>query len=192
MQSLGAKTIALALPAWVIAAYDTDGKPNAMAAAWTGICCSNPPQAYFSATAARYTHACVKASKAFTVNIPGKEQAKITDYLGIASGRSTDKFSAAGLEAVRSELVAAPYIKGFPVVMDCQVVKEIELGSHTMFIGEIKDVKVDEQWLTAESKLDIERIQPFIYCTANSTYYEAAIPMGKGYSIGQEISGQVD
>lgn len=42
-KSLGAKTLMFPTPVWVIGTYDKDGKPNAMTAAWAGICCSDPP-----------------------------------------------------------------------------------------------------------------------------------------------------
>ena len=81
-KSLGAATIGMPLPAWVICSYDEQGRANAMAASWTGFCCSKPPQAYFSARSTRYTHKCVMRSQAFTINIGGREQAAIVDYCG--------------------------------------------------------------------------------------------------------------
>ena len=42
-KSLGAKTLVLPTPVWLVAAYDPAGKPNAMVAAWCGVACSKPP-----------------------------------------------------------------------------------------------------------------------------------------------------
>ena len=42
-KSLGASTLAEPTPLWCVGTYDKDGKPNVMAAAWGGICCSKPP-----------------------------------------------------------------------------------------------------------------------------------------------------
>lgn len=36
-KSLGAKTLVLPTPVWLVAAYDPAGKPNAMVAAWCGV-----------------------------------------------------------------------------------------------------------------------------------------------------------
>lgn len=187
MKSLGASTIALPLPAWVISAYDADGRATAMTASWTGVCSSKPPCVYFSARETRYTHDCVRQRNAFCVNIPGLEQAAATDYLGIVSGRNTDKLAVAGLTAVKSELVDAPYIAEFPLVMECRVVDALELGSHTMFIGEIIDVKCADTILDNQGKPDFSRIEKFIYSTADSTYYAAERPVGRGYSLGQDL-----
>ena len=42
-KSLGAKTLVYPTPVFVVGTYDKAGKPNAMTAAWGGICCSQPP-----------------------------------------------------------------------------------------------------------------------------------------------------
>jgi flavin reductase (DIM6/NTAB) family NADH-FMN oxidoreductase RutF len=189
MHSLGASTIALPLPAWVIAAYDADGRATAMTASWTGVCCSKPPCVYFSARESRYTYECVSERKAFTVNIPGLELAEVTDYLGTVSGRQHDKLRVAGIETSKSDIVDAPVLLGFPLVIECRVVNESNLGSHTMFIGEIADVKCDGALIGADGKPDFARIGKFVYSTADSTYYAADRPIGGGYSLGRDIGG---
>ena len=45
--------------------------------------------------------------------VPSEAYVKETDYFGIASGKDEDKFEAACLTPVRSELVPAPYIAEF-------------------------------------------------------------------------------
>ena len=59
--------------------------------------------------------------QAFTISVPSQSQVKLADYFGLASGRDTDKFAATGLTPVRSELVDAPYVKEFPMVLECKV-----------------------------------------------------------------------
>jgi len=41
--------------------------------------------------------------------------------------------------------VAAPYIREFPLVLECKLLQIVEIGLHTQFIGEIMDVKCDEE-----------------------------------------------
>lgn len=184
-QSLGANTIALPLPAWVICAYDKSGRANAMTASWAGVCCSKPPCVYFAVRESRYTHACVAGRRAFTVNVPGFDQAQATDYFGTASGRTEDKIAKAGLTAVKAQHVDAPFLDEFPLVMECKVINTVELGSHTMFIGEILDVKCDANMLAEDGRPDPAKIQPFIYSPANSTYYQVTGALGKGYELGR-------
>lgn len=186
-QSLGAKTAVLPLPAWVIGTYGPGGRPNAMTASWTGVCNSEPPSVYFSVRENRFTYECVQARRAFTVNIPGRSLAAVTDYLGIVSGRKVDKLAAAGLTAVRAEHVDAPYIEQFPLVLECRVSQMLELGSHVMCIGEIMDAKCDAALLDSAGRLDAARIEPFVYATVNSTYYAAGTVLGSGYKLGKDI-----
>lgn len=183
-KSLDAATIALPLPAWVICAYDAQGRPNAMTASWTGVCCSTPPCVYFSARKSRYTWDCVVASKAFTVNIPGRDQAEVTDYFGTSSGRTTDKISIAGLTALRADHVDAPYLDQFPLILECRVIKQLDLGSHSMFIGEIVDVKCEGHLLNDQGRPSGAAIRPFIYSTADSKYYAVVEEIGAGYQLG--------
>lgn len=187
-RSLGAKTIAWPLPVWVIGSYDAGGRPNAMAASWTGICCSLPPCAYFSARHSRFTHACVTARRAFTINIPGVDQLAAADYFGIASGRDTNKLAAAGLDTAPAELVDAPVLSSFPLIMECRLAQIIELGSHAMFIGEILDVKCDADLLGADGRIDASRLSPAIYNTADSSYYAVTSVLGGGYTLGLSIA----
>ena len=188
MKSLGAKTIAFPLPAWVIAAYDATGRPNAMTASWTGICCSQPPCVYFSARESRYTHECVTARRAFTVNIPGRDLLEEIDYLGTASGRQEDKLTVAGLSAAPAEHVDAPYIEGFPLVMECRLIQDLTLGTHTMFIGEIVDAKCGEELLDASGKPDTARIRPFVYSPPDGSYFAVSDVLGRGYKVGKRLT----
>jgi len=185
--SLGAATIALPLPAWVICTYDQNGRANAMTAAWTGVCCSIPPCVYFSSRESRYTYECVTARRAFTVNIPSATQAAQTDFLGIVSGRKLDKLGQAGLTAVRGQHVDAPAIAEFPLTLECRLAQQSELGSHTMFIGEIVDVQCAEELLNADGKLDGAKLQAFTYCPADGTYYATGPALGSGYQLGRHL-----
>ena len=131
-KSLGAQTIVYPTPVFIVGSYDKNNKPNAMAVAWGGICCSSPPCVAVSLRAATYSHGNIMAKKAFTVNIPSEKYVKECDYFGIASGRNKNKFGATGLTAVKSDIVDAPYIKEFPLVLECRAARDhkqaLELG----------------------------------------------------------------
>ena len=185
-QSLGAKTLLLPTPVWIVGTYDVEGKPNAAAVAWGGICCSKPPCVAVSLRAATYSHGNIVARKAFTVNVPSVAQAVEADYFGMASGRDTDKFAATGLTPARSELVDAPFIAEFPLVAECRLYKTVELGLHTQFVGEIMDVKADASVIDGESA-DIERVAPFVYNTHRGVYYAIGDAVGPAFEMGKAI-----
>lgn len=181
--SLGAKTLATPTPVWVVGAYDAAGKANGATIAWGGICCSKPPCLAVSLRAATYTHGCVMASRAFTVSVPGQDQAALADYFGIASGRDTDKFAATGLTPVKGDCVNAPYVGEFPLVFECSLLQVVEIGLHTQFIGEIKDVKADEAVLT-DGKIDMAKLGAVVYATGSRSYYGLGPELGPAFSIG--------
>jgi len=185
--SLGAKTLASPTPAWVVCAYDKDGRANGATIAWGGICSSKPPSVCISLRAATYTHGCIMASKAYTVCIPRQEQAALADYFGMASGRDADKFAVTGLTAVKSELVDAPYIAEFPLVLECVVSHVTDLGLHTQFVGEIKDVLADPDILDGDGKIDLERMGAVIYAPGSRQYYGLGPLLGPGFSLGSSL-----
>jgi flavin reductase (DIM6/NTAB) family NADH-FMN oxidoreductase RutF len=186
-KSIGAKTIVYPTPVFIVGTYNADGKPNIMTVAWGGICCSSPPCVAISLRKATYTFGNISAAKAFTINIPSQSQTAIADYIGSVSGKREDKFAVAGLTPVKSEFVNAPYIKEFPLVLECKVIHVIEIGVHTQFIGEILDIKVEEDYLGEANLPDIEKIKPFIYVPDRQVYYGIGDYLGKAFSIGKEI-----
>jgi len=186
-KSLGAKPIIFPTPVLVVGTYDKTGKPNAMTVAWGGICSSRPPCAAISLRKATYSYGNIVERKAFTINIPSETHIKEADYFGIVSGRKKDKLLAAGLTPVRSELIDAPYIKEFPLILECRLIQTIEIGLHTQFIGEILDLKADESVLGEYETLDIEKVRPILFAPESRTYYGLGRYLAKAFSVGKEV-----
>jgi flavin reductase (DIM6/NTAB) family NADH-FMN oxidoreductase RutF len=183
--SLGPKTLVYPTPVFIVGTYDGQGKPNVMAVAWGGICCSKPPCVAIAVRKATYTYGNLVERKAFTVSIPSREHMEAADFFGIASGRDVDKFAAAGLTPVRSEVVDAPYVGEFPLVLECKVVHVAELGLHTQFVGEILDVKVEPDCLNPDGKPTAELVRPFTWAPAENQYYALGERLGRGFSVGK-------
>ncbi len=190
-KSIGAQHTAFPAPVFVVGTYDPEGKPNVMTAAWGGICCSAPPCVAVSLREATYTYRNILERKAFTISIPSEKYVKEADYFGIASGRHVDKFSATGLTPAKSEVVDAPYVNEFPFILECQLLRSVEIGLHTQFIGELKDVKVDEDLIKDGEPL-IEKMAPLIFALDNRSYYGVGKYVGKAFSIGREIEKKSD
>lgn len=187
MISLGANTLAPINPVWVVATYDHEGKPNVMTAAWAGICCSKPPCAYVSLRKATYTYQNITKRKAFTISFPSETYVKEADYFGIVSGRNEDKFSQAKLTPVRSKLVDAPYVKEFPIVFECKLIKKVRIGLHTEFIGEILDVKANRCVLNENKTPDLEKVKPLVWSLSNMSYRGVGENLGQSFSIGKKL-----
>ena len=186
-KSIGPKTLVYPTPVFVVGTYDKTGKPNVMTAAWGGICCSKPPCVAVSLRKPRYSYDNIVERKAFTVNITPEKYVKESDYFGIVSGRNKDKFAATGLTPVKSDLVDAPLIKEFPLALECNLLHTIEIGVHIQFIGEIVDIKADEEMLNDQGVPDIDNVKPVIFAPEMQAYYGVGKFLGKAFSIGKEI-----
>ncbi|MDA8121661.1 MAG: flavin reductase family protein [Deltaproteobacteria bacterium] len=186
-KSLGARTLVFPTPVWVVGTYDKEGKPNVMAAAWGGICCSRPPCVAVSLRKATYSYGNIVERKSFTISVPSEAHAREADYIGIASGRNADKFAATGLTPVRGAFVDAPYVGEFPLVLECRLLHAIELGLHTQFVGEILDVKAEESVLGEGGLPDIEKVRPILFEPEVNTYHGVGRLVGSAYSIGKDI-----
>jgi flavin reductase (DIM6/NTAB) family NADH-FMN oxidoreductase RutF len=171
----------------VVGTYDDEDRPNMMAAAWGGICCSRPPAVAVSLRAATLTHGSITARRAFTISIASEKYVAEADFAGIVSGRDHDKFAEAGLTPVRSDLVDAPYVGEYPVVLECQLLHTLEVGLHTMFVGEILDVKADAEAFGPDGRIDIEKVRPLIWAPDGRGYYGVGALLGPAFSIGKEV-----
>jgi flavin reductase (DIM6/NTAB) family NADH-FMN oxidoreductase RutF len=186
-KSLGAGTDAMPTPVWLVGSYDQNGKPNLATIAWGGICCSDPAAVTVSLRKSRHTYDAIMQRKAFTINVASESFAREADYAGMASGRDSDKFATAKLTAVRSDLVDAPYVAEFPLVLECRLLQTVEVGVHTQFIGEIVDVKAEEDVLDANGVLDPSKVRPIVYAPSNRTYYGIGEVVGKGFDMGKDL-----
>jgi len=186
-KSLGASTLAEPTPLWCVGSYDKNGKPNIMTAAWGGICCSKPPCVTVSLQKIRYSYDALMDRKAYTVSIPSARYASEADYFGIASGKDVDKFAKTGLTPIKSDLVDAPYVKEFPLILECKVIHVYDIGIHTLFIGEIMDVKADEEVLTEKGRIDSLEVQPVTFSPGSRCYYGIGDNLGQAFKIGKDF-----
>ena len=186
--SLPPKTILLPSPVLVIGTYGSDGRPNMMNAAWGGIVSSKPPCISVSLREATLSFHNIKQTEAFTVNIPSEKYFKEADFVGMVSGKEYDKFKMTGLTPEKSKLVNAPIVKEFPYTLECKLVKEINLGSHTMFIGEIVGMVADSEILNSKQLPDIEKVRPMMWGSFGSiAYYNIGDKLGDSFSVGNEL-----
>ncbi|MBI5300634.1 MAG: flavin reductase family protein [Chloroflexi bacterium] len=137
--------------------------PNVMTCNRIASCSAEPPRLSISVRPNRYSHSLIRATREFVVNIPTPEQATLSDYLGVVTGRKENKIEIAGLKLAPALKVKTPLLADCPVNIECIVEREIELDSHTMFIGLVQQVHVEESLLDAMGDVDIARARGIIY-----------------------------
>lgn len=188
-ESIGARTILYPTPVFVVGTYDQEGRPNVMTAAWGGICCSEPPCVAVSLRRTRYSYGNIVQREAFTISIPSEKYVREADYFGMVSGEEVDKFAVTGLTPARSDVVDAPYVQEFPLVLECRLLRKVEIGVHVQFIGQIVDVKVEQSVARESGGPDIEKVRPLIFAPGDSAYYGIGARLGESFSVGVEAYG---
>jgi flavin reductase (DIM6/NTAB) family NADH-FMN oxidoreductase RutF len=184
-KSLGAKPLIFPAPVFVVGSYDKDGKPNVMTAAWGGLCCSQPPCVAVSMRKATQTYGNIMARRGFTISIPSEAHIRQADYFGLVSGNAEDKFAATGLTPVRSELVDAPYVGEFGMILECKLAHSYDLGLHTQFVGYILDIKADPSFLKPDGSVDIAKLLPVTFMPDSQMYHGIGPAIGKAFQIGK-------
>ncbi len=187
LSSLGSLPFCLPAPVWLVGAYDAKGRPNVMTVVAGGLCAVHPPCLGVSLRRGGWTHASLPGRGAFTVGVPSRSLAARVDFAGLVSGRSEDKFAAAGLTPVAGEHVDAPYVAECPVVLELVLRHTLELGSHTLFVGEIMDVKVEESCLRPDGLPDPARIDALCFAPLTHEYYSTGDFVARAYAVGKTL-----
>ena len=176
-------TMIYPLPAVMVSCGSVPEEYNIITISWTGTICTDPAMCYISVRPERYSYNIIKKNREFVINLTTKKLAFSTDWCGVKSGNSHNKFSEMGLTPYPASKVKAPLINESPVNIEC-IVKEIkELGSHHMFISEVVAVNADERYIDKDTGLfRFNEAGPI--CYSHGKYYETGSFVGKfGFSV---------
>lgn len=180
---LGPQTLLYPMPAVLVGAQ-VKGKPNFMTAAWCGIAASTPPAISVAVRPLRYTLTGITANNTFSINVPSADLVEKVDYCGIYSGHKVDKSQIFQIEY--GKLKTAPLIQECPINLECRVIHALDLGSHTLFVGEIVETYVKQDCLT-DDKADPAKIDPILYSTVARQYQRLGAVVGRAWEIGKKI-----
>ncbi len=182
-QSWKPGTMIYPLPAVLISCGESEQEYNLFTVAWTGTVCTNPPMCYISVRPERHSYEIIKRTGEFVINLTTASLARATDWCGVRSGRDYDKFSEMGLTAEAAAVVKAPIVAESPVSIECRVKQIVPLGSHDMFIADVVNVLVDEEYINPETgKLELERADMIAY--SHGEYFRLGKAIGHfGWSV---------
>ncbi len=182
------KTKLLPFPVPVcIASSIIEGKVNFATYGCFGLLSPRPLYVYIGSLESRYTNIGIKENGYFGVNIPSVDQMKKTDYVGLVSGRDTDKSNV--FSVFYGEVDKAPLIEDCPVNMLCKLIETVDLHGRDIFIGEVIETYVNEECITNE-KLDFEKINPLLFTSANASYWKLGDKVGLPYKEGKSLIKQ--
>ena len=145
------------LPAVMVSLTDKEGNSNIITLAWAGTICTNPPMLSVSIRPERYSYNIIKETGEFVVNLTTKELAYATDYCGVKSGKDVDKFGKMRLTKLASEKINSVAIAESPVNIECKVRQIMELGSHSLFIADVVNVRVDSRYIDEKGRFNLAK-----------------------------------
>lgn len=181
---LKAGALTAPLPPVLVTVGDMENS-NVLTVAWTGILSTVPPRTYVSVRPSRHSHAILKESGEFVINLPSADMARKVDYVGIYTGAKVDKFSVCGLTKCRSECVGAPTVAECPIALECRVCEVIPMGTHDVFIADILSVSCDDGIIDERGKMRFERANLLAY--AHGEYFALGEKLGEfGFSTKKE------
>ena len=173
------------VPAVMVSVADQNHRPNIITVAWAGTVCTNPPMLSISVRPERYSYHILEESREFVVNLTTEQLVRATDFCGVRSGRDMDKFKEMKLTPLPSREISAPGIAESPVNIECKVREIMPLGSHTMFLADVVNVTVDDAYLNANGKFDLNASGLVTY--SHGEYFLLGKKLGTfGYSVAKK------
>ena len=162
-----------------------EGKVNFITIAHIGIVNhARPYLISLSLAKAHYTNAGIRENKTFSVNIPNEDLVVETDYVGIVSGKKTDKSSV--FEVFYGDLENAPMIAECPINMECTLYDVYDTPTHDLFIGEIVETYADESVLK-NGKVDLARLKPLLFDMSSVKYWSIGKTVANCWNIGKQL-----
>ncbi len=121
---------------------------------------TNPSRVSLTVNKANYTHELIEKNRICNVSVLSEEaKFDIFERFGFKSGRDTDKFQ--NFTDYKLHENGVPYItKGTNAVMALEVIDSIDLGTHTMFIADVKDAFIISETPSATYAFYHKSIKP--------------------------------
>jgi len=183
-KKIGARTYLYPMPTTIVGA-NVGARPNFLTIAYCGIVQHSPAMISVTLGKSHYTNAGIKENATFSVNIPSADMVVITDYVGMHSGRDTDKSCL--FSVFYGELKTAPMINETPLNLECRLIKTLDFGgTNEIFIGEIVQGYADEKVLNAAIP-DIQKLNPIIFSMHDNNYWTIGQHLGKAWSVGRNF-----
>ncbi len=186
MKDLGPLPAICPMPVLMVAAYDKEGVPNVMSAAWGTI--SQMDKVVLMIDEDHKTTQNVLERKAFTVSLADKRSIKAADYFGIVSGNKVaDKVKRSGVRVSKSGKVDAPVIEDFPITMECELAEVVRTETMFAIVGRIVNVAADEGIIGEDGKIDVSKTELLIFDQFTWNYNVVGEKVGKVGQFGKDL-----
>lgn len=175
-------TMIYPLPAVLVSCGNEPSEYNILTVAWTGTLCTNPAMCYISVRPERHSYSIIKKNMEFVINLTTEKMAYATDWCGVRSGKDYNKFEEMHLTPGKCTVVGAPLIEESPLCIECRVKEIVPLGSHDMFIADVVNIRIDDEYMQSDGKFNLAGASPLVYL--HGGYYGLGDKIGKfGWSV---------
>ena len=122
-----------------IVTVQDEGQINGVTTPWVTQLSYDPPMVMVAISPLRKCHEMITNSGQFAVNVLASGQVDIASRFGLTTGREMDKF-----EGVVPERTPAgnPLLSNVVAYIDCELVKTVAVGDHSLFVGEVIGAEV--------------------------------------------------
>jgi len=138
---------------------------NVLAVAWIIPVGVNPPLLAMSIRPERYSHDLIMETGEFVVNIPTFNMVKEVLLCGRRSGRNFEKFKKVSLSPQKARKVNVPVIKECVAHLECKLAKTVNIGDHTLIIGQVVAAYAAEGCF--EEVYDLTKFHPCLHLGKN-------------------------
>lgn len=176
-------TMVYPVPAALVSVGATPDEWNLLTVAWIGTVCSDPAMLSISVRQERHSFPLIEKTGEFTVNLTTVDMARSVDWCGVRSGAQYDKWKETGLVPIPGEKVKSPTVEQSPLSIECVVRSKTDLGTHTMFLAEVVNVRADDRYMDPETgRFMLEKANLLAY--VHGHYYALGDMIGKfGFSV---------
>ncbi|HEY6365200.1 MAG TPA: flavin reductase family protein [Candidatus Binatia bacterium] len=127
---------------YILTAEGKDGKVAAATVNWVTQTAFQPPLVVVGVKADSGAHSIIKDSRAFALNILGKDQKGQAFTFFKSLEREGNSI---GGEPFHKGSLGAPILENAPAFVECKLVDTMEKGDHSIFVGEVQDAGVKAQ-----------------------------------------------
>jgi flavin reductase (DIM6/NTAB) family NADH-FMN oxidoreductase RutF len=122
-----------------IVTVEDKGQINGVTTPWVTQLSYNPVMVMVAISPLRKCHEMITNSGQFALNVLASGQVDVASRFALTTGREMDKF-----EGVIPQRTPAgnPLLSGVFAYIDCQLVKTVAVGDHSLFVGEVIGAEV--------------------------------------------------
>ncbi len=180
--NIGREAFPCPMPTVIVGSLDA-GRPNFMAAAWWTRVRMKPAVLAVCINERHHTPGRIREARVFSICVPNAALLEKTDYVGLVSGARADK---SGVFDVFYGETGAPLIRECPLNVECRLIDEKSMESHTLFFGEVAAVFAEESVLQ-DGAPDPVRLDPLLLTMPDNRYWRLGQPAGRAWHDGKAL-----